>query len=161
MKGRIFFLIVVTMVYRAGGFIALAENYGQAAGIDNLDNKVKDYIEEITRNNSSIQGYIDYIGEGLKIARKQENKAFMRMLLTDIDERLAAAIEDISAIDPPEGLKEYHEMVRDSYIFHHLANQAILEQDHKSASIFYRKGIQAYEAAAEELKKLLTEKQSQ
>jgi len=113
------------------------------------------YIGKISEINSATQGYIGYICEGLYIARREDHSSFMKMLLLDIDETLSRSLDQISAIEPPDDFKDYHEQLRDSYIFHHLANQALLENDRESASTFYKKGMQAYKQAEAEMQVIL------
>jgi len=112
------------------------------------------YLNSINTLQNQANKYLSNIADGVRQAASRQNNTMRQALLTEGKKIIAAVLEELSRMQPPDELRIYHTKIIDMFIYRNLANNALLENNPAVAERFYKQGSLVYIQALSELKRV-------
>ena len=112
------------------------------------------YLNSVNTLQSQANKYLSSIADGVRQAASRQNNTMRQALLTDGKKIIAAVLEELGRMQPPDELRIYHTKIIDMFIYRNLANNALLENNSVVAERFYKQGSLVYIQALSELKRV-------
>ena len=137
------------------GFFASA-NYSQLAAQSSGD-YISSYVGAVNNIRNQANQYVEVIAEGVRGLGSRRNQSARKFMLKDTKRVIGAVLEALDKLTPPEELKIYHTKIVDMYVFHNLANSALMEDNPDAAKRLFRQGALSFIQAQQELKKVFTD----